>query len=80
MASGSVSGGGAGSPAPHALVTVGVVANVLSKHYLVEVICDHEREMDNPRCACSLVNLGWHPSVGQAVNAWIEHVLEVLSD
>jgi hypothetical protein len=50
---------------------------VLKQHYLAGIECDHERKMDNPRCACSLVFLGWHPSVGEAVDAWIEHVMEV---
>ena len=53
----------------------GLFRYVLREHYLAEVICDHERKMDNPVCACSRVNLGWHPSVGAAVEAWIEHVL-----
>jgi hypothetical protein len=53
---------------------------VLKAHYLAEVVCDHEQGMDQPRCACSLVNLGWHPSVGAAVDAWIEHVMEVARD
>lgn len=56
------------------------LADVLAKHYLAEVACDHERREDNPRCACSLVHLGWHPSVGQAVDAWIEHVLTMLRE
>lgn len=47
----------------------------LQRHYLAYVACDHERGMDNPQCACSLVDLGWHPSVGEAVEAWIDHVL-----
>lgn len=42
---------------------------VLKQHYLADIECDHERRMDKPRCACSLVDLGWHPSVGHAVDA-----------
>lgn len=53
------------------------VRGALREHYLAEVICDHEQKIDNPRCACSLVDLGWHPSVGAAVGAWIDHVMEV---
>ena len=49
--------------------------DVLRRHYLTQITCDHERKMDNPVCACSLVNLGWHPSVGDAVDAWIDHVI-----
>lgn len=47
----------------------------LADHYLAQMVCDHERGLDNPICACSLVHLGWHPSVGAAVAAWIEHAL-----
>ncbi len=56
-----------------------VLRDTLRRHYLTEIICDHERELDNPVCACSLVNLGWHPSVGAAVEAWIDHVLREVS-
>lgn len=54
------------------------LAKVLAEHYLVEIVCDHEREADNPRCACSREWLGWHPSVGAAVRAWVSHVLHQL--
>lgn len=48
---------------------------VLREHYLAQITCDHEQKLDNAGCACSLVFLGWHPSVGEAVDAWIDHVL-----
>ena len=47
----------------------------LRQHFLAAIVCDHERGMDNPQCACSRAFLGWHPSVGAAVDAWVEHVL-----
>lgn len=50
---------------------------VLESHYLAQVVCDHDRKMDNPICSCSQVFLGWHPSVGEAVQAWVDHVMEV---
>jgi hypothetical protein len=46
-------------------------------HYLLGIECDHNRKRDRPTCACSKVDLGWHPSVGAAVDAWHAHVLEV---
>jgi hypothetical protein len=52
-----------------------VFRDVLRAHYLADVICDHERARDNPVCACSLVFLGWHGSVGLAVEAWVDHVM-----
>jgi hypothetical protein len=53
---------------------------ILRAHYLAQIICDHEQGADQPVCACSLVNLGWHGSVGLAVEAWTGHVLAVLGD
>jgi len=53
----------------------GIFRYVLREHYLTGITCDHERGMDNPVCACSREFLGWHPSVGAAVEAWIGHVL-----
>ncbi len=50
----------------------------LSEHYLVTVICNTDRKQDNPVCQCSRVHLGWYPSVGEAVDGWIDHVIEVL--
>jgi hypothetical protein len=50
------------------------VLAVLRDHWLAEIACDHDRGTDRPRCACSQVDLGEHPSVGYAVQAWINHV------
>lgn len=52
--------------------------HVLTEHYLINVACDHALARDQPWCACSLVDLGWHPSVGAAVDAWISHVADLL--
>lgn len=51
------------------------VEAALRTHWLANVECDHELELDKPWCACSRVDLGWHPNVGAAVEAWIRHVL-----
>lgn len=53
---------------------------VLRGHYLAAINCDHDRHMDQPVCACSIVALGWHPSVGAAVAAWASHVGEVVAE
>lgn len=50
--------------------------HALREHYLAGITCDRARKEDNPVCACSRVFLGWHPSVGEAVEAWIGHVME----
>lgn len=53
------------------------IRDVLREHYLFAITCDHERKQDNPICACSRIFLGWHPTVGAAVDAWIEHVMSI---
>lgn len=50
----------------------------LREHYLAGITCDGAQERDNPVCGCSRVFLGWHPSVGEAREAWIRHVLGVV--
>jgi hypothetical protein len=49
----------------------------LREHWLRTVECDHASDRDKPHCACSRVDLGWHPSVGAAVEAWLAHVAGV---
>lgn len=48
----------------------------LEEHYLTGIECDHATGRDRPTCSCSLVDLGWHPSVGDAVKAWADHIVE----
>ena len=57
----------------------GRFGEVLRDHYLMNVICDPERKMDNPVCGCSRVFLGWYSSIGAARDAWIGHVMDVVS-
>jgi hypothetical protein len=52
---------------------------ILAVHYLIDVICDPETRRDNPVCGCSQVFLGWHPSIGEARQAWIDHVAGLLA-
>ncbi len=47
----------------------------LATHWLAQIECDHDAEQDRPICGCSEVDLGWHPSVGAAVDHWIDHFL-----
>ena len=53
---------------------------LLRSHYLMGVNCDPVKRQDNAVCQCSRVNLGWHPSIGAAVESWIEHVAAVASE
>lgn len=54
-------------------------AETLAHHALVEVRCDHDRQMDMAVCNCAVVSLGWHPSVQEAKLVWARHVLAVLA-
>ena len=56
----------------------GRFGGVLREHYLAGITCDGAQERDNPVCGCSRVFLGWHPSIGEARDAWISHVMEVV--
>lgn len=51
----------------------------LRQHFLAQIVCNHDTGQDNPICACSMVFLGWHPSVGEAVEAWIDHALAAIA-
>lgn len=61
----------------HQAPQVEPIANVFREHYLAGIECDHAKGMDRPSCACSREDLGWHPSVGKAVDAWWRHVIRV---
>lgn len=50
--------------------------SVAFRHYVAEIICDHESKRDRVRCSCSRVNLGWHSSVGQAIQSWVDHAVD----
>lgn len=52
------------------------LALVLRDHWLVSVNCDHTAKTDRAQCSCSLVEFPVRPSVGDAVNDWVNHVLE----
>jgi hypothetical protein len=51
------------------------IAARLSNHYLAQIVCDPVAKSDNPVCSCSLIHLGWHPSIGAAVAAWVDHAV-----
>ena len=56
------------------------LAHVLRDHYLAGVHCDHEANTDKPSCSCSMWNCPPQPSVGEAVERWVEHVLTKCND
>lgn len=49
--------------------------DILRVHYLAQIVCDHEAKTDHAVCACSLIDLGVYPSVGQAVQSHVDHVM-----
>lgn len=54
-------------------------ADILREHYVIEIRCDHDAKRDKVFCNCSLVDLGWHDSVGDAVASWVSHVIDELA-
>jgi hypothetical protein len=55
-------------------------AETLRKHWLWQVECHHADKTDTSRCFCSLWVCQPQPSVGEAIERWVEHVLEHLDD
>ncbi len=53
---------------------MGLMRSHLREHWLANIICDHEAKTDTAVCSCSMWRDELHPSVGDAVDAWIEHV------
>ncbi len=51
---------------------------LLREHWLAGIDCIEERSVDVARCACSRVDLGWQPSVGEARDSWLAHVAALL--
>lgn len=55
-------------------VTVEGLLHSLRAHWLSAIECDHDGHRDRPICGCSMVDLGWQPTVGDAIEAWVRHV------
>lgn len=64
--------------APQVGIEMGDVRGALKEHYLAAIVCDHEKKNDTPICACSRVHLPTMPTVGKAVDVWVDHVMEVI--
>jgi len=58
--------------------TAAAVTARLRGHWLTAVECDHEAATDTARCSCSMWTGTPQPSVGEAVDQWIAHVLSNL--
>jgi hypothetical protein len=56
----------------------GVFSDVLKKHWLTGIECNHEAKTDVATCYCSTWKSEPCQSVGAAVDAWIAHVCEQL--
>lgn len=53
--------------------------SVLKEHWITSVNCDKQESMNHASCSCSLLVGHRVPSVGAAVDEWIEHVLATLA-
>jgi hypothetical protein len=63
-----------------ALLQRELIRETLRSHWLHTVICDHEGKKDAAACACGTWISPAQPSVGEAVERWIDHVLEMAVD
>jgi hypothetical protein len=66
-----------GQRPPGGSEAVGVKAH-LREHWLASIVCDHDAKTDTAICSCTQWRDEPHPSVGEAVDAWIEHVFATL--
>lgn len=56
-----------------------VIADVLVKHWLLEMRCNHELRTDTAVCACGIYRGQQELSVGAAVRSWANHVADEIS-
>lgn len=54
------------------------IGDLLREHWLTGVECNEGRGTDTANCFCTHWRSTEQPNVGQAVERWIEHVLEQL--
>ena len=50
----------------------------LRDHYLAGIDCNEENHTDKAACSCALMMSSPQPSIGQAVQQWIDHVRDVV--
>ena len=68
------------SAAPPQVPSPQVSIAILRKHYLAGIECNHKSKTDRAMCACSRWNCPPQPSVGAAVERWLEHVQSAVID
>jgi len=52
---------------------------VLREHWLTSVECLHDSKQDIAHCYCTVWASAPQPSVGAAIDAWVEHVMEIIN-
>jgi hypothetical protein len=48
---------------------------ILREHWITNIVCDHDTKTDRACCSCSAWRGNTKPSIGAAVDDWIDHVL-----
>lgn len=66
-------------PAPAASVGAEEIARVLRDHWLTGTGCDPVNKTNKATCSCSLWSSDVKQTQGEAVEAWIAHILSLLS-
>lgn len=52
----------------------------LREHWITGIECDHVNKTDRAVCSCTVWRCEPMPTVGDAVDCWISHVLSVATD
>ncbi len=63
------------APNPSSSGTSGL-RHALREHWLTGIHCDHDTKTDTATCYCTIWRSEPMPTVGAALDAWIDHLLE----
>jgi hypothetical protein len=58
--------------------TTEAIRKALKEHWLTSIQCDHESRTDRAGCFCGTWYCEPQPSIGEAVDKWIEHLIDSL--
>lgn len=59
-------------------IPASAVADALRRHWLTGIECDHTARTDVATCYCTVWRSAPQPNVGEAIERWVEHVMESL--
>lgn len=62
------------------MISDAAIRSALRNHWVTTLICDHVNKTDRVVCACSEWLSEPHPTVGAAIDAWVEHVMIAVAE